>query len=212
MQFLEKPALVAGFFCLLAGICNDDHHGRMTSDHALFPSLLGESTWQHLPAAVQRMHGAAAHVIARGEADVTGATHLVARLLRRVLGLPMPGPAQQLDFSIERHGTREVWTRRFASRQMRTTLDRRADSPLLYERLGPTTLGFELSRDGNTIDWQLRSVHLLGLPLPRAWFGQVLSRSSVCHGRYTFTIDTRLPLLGRLVSYHGWLEPLADDR
>jgi hypothetical protein len=47
--------------------------------------------------------------------------------------------------------------------------------------------------------------------MPRAWFGQVLSRSSARDGRYAFAIDTRLPLAGRLVAYRGWLEIVSND-
>ena len=76
----------------------------------------------------------------------------------------------------------------------------------LLERLGPATLRFALRRDGDAIDWQLQGVRLLGLPLPRMLCGAVLSRSGMRDGRYAFDIDARLPLVGRLVAYRGWLE------
>jgi hypothetical protein len=179
----------------------------MTST-ALFPGLLGDEIWRQLPDAVQVMHGAAPILRANGVADVTGADHFLARCLRRLLGLPAPGPQQALVLTIERRGTREVWTRRFTGRRMRSVLDRRPGSPLLYERLGPATLGFALQRDGDAIDWQLRSLHVLGLPLPRALGGKVLSRSGIRDGRYHFSVTVRLPLLGQLIGYQGWLESL----
>lgn len=177
---------------------------------ALFPALLGDDTWHALPAAVRAMHGAAPILHANGLADVAGAGHFPARCLRRLLGLPAPGLQQALALTIERHGTRETWIRRFTGRRMQSVLDRRPDSPLLYERLGRATLGFALRHDGDAIDWQLRSVHVLGLPLPRALHGRVLSRSGMRDGRYHFSVDVRLPLLGQLIAYEGWLEPLSD--
>lgn len=177
----------------------------MTPNPALFPSLLGEH-WHQLATPVQQMHGDTPHVLARGAADVEGATNLPICWLRHLLGLPEPGLQQALEVTIERHGTRETWTRRFARGQMRSVLDRTADTALLCERLGPVTLRFELHRDGEAIDWQLRDARMLGLPLPCALFGDVLSRSGAQDGRYAFHIDTRLPLLGRLVAYRGWLE------
>lgn len=179
---------------------------------ALFPDLLGDDAWHSLPPAVRAMHGTAPMLHARGLADVSGAGHVPARCLRRLLGLPAPGPQQALTLTIERRGTREVWTRRFTHRRMQSVLDRRTGSPLLYERLGPATLGFALRRDGDAIDWQLRSLQMFGLPLPRALRGKVLSRSGIRAGRYHFSVDVRLPLLGRLIGYRGWLEPLPDDR
>lgn len=177
---------------------------------ALFPALLGDEAWHALPPAVRAMHGAAARLEASGIADVTGADHLPARCLRRLLGLPAPGPQQALALTIKRCGTRETWTRRFTGRKMQSVLDRRTGSPLLYERLGPARLGFALCRDGDAIDWQLRSLHVLGMPMPRALRGRVLSRSGMRDGRYHFLVDVHLPLLGRLIAYDGWLEPLPD--
>ncbi len=182
----------------------------MNSDIALFPRLLGEQ-WPRLATPVRQMHGDAPRVLARGMADVEGASHLVARLLRRLLGVPAPGTQQPLQITIERRGTREVWTRHFARGRMLSVLDRARDPALLRERLGPVALFFELKRDDGSIDWQLRKAHLLGLPLPRALFGEVLSRSGAADGRYTFHIDTRLPLVGRLVAYRGWLEIVDGD-
>lgn len=153
------------------------------------------------------MHGSAPLLHARGTADIAGAEHWPARWLRRWLGLPSPGPAQALALTIERQGKREIWTRRFASQNMRSTLGRRAGSPLLYESLGPARLGFALRHDGDAIDWQLHSVHVFGLPCPHALCGQVLSRSGVREGRYHFSVDVRLPWLGQLVAYQGVLEP-----
>lgn len=178
----------------------------MTATSALFPSLLGD-TWHQLAMPVQAMHGDAPHVLARGAADVEGATSFVARWNRRLLGLPEPGPAQPLEVSIERSGTREVWTRRFARGQMQSVLDRVDDQWLLSERLGPVALHFELRSDAGAIDWQLRDVRLLGMPMPRGLFvGNVVSRSGESDGRYAFHVDVRLPLLGRLIAYRGWLE------
>lgn len=175
---------------------------------ALFPALLGDADWALLAPPVQRMHGDAGLLIAHGEAQVDGAHHWPARLLRRVLRLPEPGTRQGLRVTIQRDARGETWTREFARGRMRSTL-RQHDRAQLREQLGPISLHFSLHRDGEAIDWRLQRVHLLGLPLPRALAGQVLSRSGARHGRYAFTIDARLPLLGRLVSYDGWLE--IDD-
>lgn len=177
----------------------------MPSSTALFRTLLAPADWSQLAPAVQHMHAEGHAIHATGQADVAGATHLPARLLRRLLSLPEPGPAQPITVTIERHPTHECWSRQFLRGRMCSTL-RAGNDGLLRERLGPATLRFALRRDGDAIDWQLRGVRLLGLPLPRALCGRVLSRSGVRDGRYAFDIDVRLPLLGRLVAYRGWLE------
>jgi hypothetical protein len=185
-------------------------HALMDTADALFPGLLGDVAWQALPEPVQRMHGSVPRITAHGVADVEGDGNLLVRLFRRLLGLPPPGMQQALDFFIERRGNRETWTRRFARGEMRSALDRDASTPYLRERLGPVTLRFTLHHDATGIDWQLQRVSILGLPVPRAWFGHVLSRSSAHDGRYTFHIDTHLPWAGRLIAYRGWLEIVPD--
>lgn len=177
----------------------------MPSTPPLFSTLLPAADWPQLAPAVQRMH-AEGHVIqASGKADVAGETHLPARLLRRVLSLPGPGAGQAITVTIERHATCERWSRQFHRGRMGSTL-RAGKGGQLHERLGPATLRFALHRDGDAIDWRLQGVNLLGLPLPRALCGTVLSRSGARDGRYAFDIDVHLPLLGRLVAYRGWLE------
>lgn len=172
----------------------------------LFPALIGPADWLLLAEPVQRMHGGAVSLSAHGVAQVDGARHPFARLLRRVLGLPEPGADQAIALRIERVEGRETWTRSFANGRMRSTLERAADGTHLRERLGPVSLYFALRREGDAIDWQLRQGQLLGLPLPRAMFGSVFSRSLAEDGRYVFHIDTRLPLLGQLIAYRGWLD------
>ena len=172
---------------------------------ALFRSLLDAADWSRLAPAVQRMHGEGRLIQASGRAEVDGATHAPARLLRRLLTLPEPGSGQAIALTIERHADHERWIRGFARGRMSSTLRAGQGLPL-RERLGPVTLHFSLRREGDAIDWQLRRVSLLGLPLPPAFCGKVLSRSGARDGHYTFEIDAHLPLLGRLIAYRGWLE------
>jgi len=94
---------------------------------------------------------------------------------------------------------------------MRSTLRRTTHAPLLAEKLGLITLRFALNLDHESIDWQLKSARWVCLPIPRFLFGKVMARCASENGRYTFQIDTRLPLIGRLVAYRGWLE-IVDER
>lgn len=186
-------------------------HDRLMRPHALFPALIGTADWLQLAPAVQRMHDDMPSLRAKGVAKVEGVKHWPARMLRGLLGLPEPGESQPLALTIERHGPREIWTRHFEHGRMRSTLERTADGANLREQLGPMALYFTLHRDGEAIDWQLRQGRFLGLPVPRALLGKVLSRSTAEQGRYVFHIDTRLPLLGQLIAYRGWLE-ITDER
>ncbi|HUA80923.1 MAG TPA: DUF4166 domain-containing protein [Dyella sp.] len=177
---------------------------------ALFPSLLG-NTWHELPDPVRRMHGACARIVARGKADVGGDNTLLARMARRLLGLPPPGPEQSVEVCIERVRTHETWTRRFALGRMQSTLRHDAKATHLLERLGPVTLRFALCPDAHGVEWRLNGAWLLGVPIPYRWLGAVRSHSGVRDGRYAFTVDARMPCIGHLVAYNGWLEIVTDD-
>jgi len=177
----------------------------MRSKAALFPTLLASVDWPQLAPPVRRMHAEGNLVRASGIADVAGETHPVARWLRRLLSLPDPGAGQAITVSIERHANHEHWSRLFPGGHMQSTL-RAGGNGQLHERLGPVTVHFTLHRDGDAIDWRLRGVRLFGLPLPLALCGTISSRSGMRDGHYAFDIDVRLPLVGRLVAYRGWLE------
>jgi hypothetical protein len=182
----------------------------METNDALFPALL-KPAWHDLPGSVRAMHGATPRILARGKADVQGDGNVMLRTLRWLLKLPPPGPEQALELCIERQGHREIWTRRFARGQMQSTLRHDATATHLWEQLGAVTLRFTLRPDADGVAWQLNGARVLGIPVPRSWLGTVHSHSGERDGRYAFTVDTRLPWLGRLVAYRGWLEIVTDD-
>ncbi|WP_333678518.1 DUF4166 domain-containing protein [Dyella sp.] len=182
----------------------------METNDALFPALL-KPAWHDLPGSVRAMHGATPRILARGKADVEGDGNVMLRTLRWLLKLPPPGPEQALELCIERQGHREIWTRRFARGQMQSTLRHDATATHLWEQLGAVTLRFTLRPDADGVAWQLNGARVLGIPVPRSWLGTVHSHSGERDGRYAFTVDTRLPWLGRLVAYRGWLEIVTDD-
>ena len=67
------------------------------------------------------------------------------------------------------------------------------------------------SAHAGAIWWRVQGVRLLGvLPLPARWFRGVRCRESEQDGRYRFQIDAALPLVGRVIRYEGWLEPVDD--
>ena len=157
------------------------------------------------------MHGSAPRTLARGKADVEGDGNAMLRTLRYLLKLPPPGPEQALEVCIERQGDQETWTRRFARGQMQSTLGRDATDTYLLEKLGPMTFRFTLHPDAHGVAWHLKDARVLGIRMPRGWLGTVLSHSGERDGRYAFTVDARLPWIGRLVAYSGWLEIVTDD-
>ena len=94
---------------------------------------------------------------------------------------------------------------------MRTELHASArHAGALEERLGPARLTFALEVVDARLHWVTREVRVLGVVLPLRWFRGMRASCGEEQGRYAFDIDVRLPLVGRLVAYSGWLEPVDD--
>src|SRR5688572_29235031 len=176
----------------------------------LFPRMLGPA-WAQLPEAVRRLHGGLS-CQARGRARVEGDTHWRARVVRTIVRLPSPADAVDLALEIRAHATGEDWLRRFGRWPMRTELGgstRHAGA--LEERLGPVRLTFGFEVVDARLHWLAREVRVFGIALPLRWFHGMRASCHEEQGRYAFDIDVRLPLLGQLVAYSGWLEPV-DER
>jgi hypothetical protein len=70
---------------------------------------------------------------------------------------------------------------------------------------------FGLNSGENHVGWEWKEMRILGLRLPLRWFAHVRARCGEEQGRYRFDVSARLPLIGLVVAYSGWLEPV-DSR
>ncbi|HET7843207.1 MAG TPA: DUF4166 domain-containing protein [Xanthomonadales bacterium] len=168
----------------------------------VFRDLLGVR-YDALPAAVRALHEAAGRELA-GDIHVVRGTGPLAALAGRIAGLP---PAFRGPFrfeSIPGDGT-ETWCRRVGRHEMRSTL--RGIDGLLVEDMGLIRFRFALEPDDSGLNWRLAHVRWLGIPLPVSWFAGVHAREFQHEdGRYGFSVEAALPLLGRIVRYDGALE------
>jgi hypothetical protein len=194
---------------------NRDPEGDVVTDGAssaqvgLFPRVLG-TDWERLPPTVRRLHGGQL-AYARGVACVRGDLHWRARLVRAIARLPSPSEAVALALEIHADATGERWLRRFAQHPMRSCLAAsRRFANTLEERLGRLRLSFGFEVVDARLHWIAREVQVLGIALPLRWFRGMRASCGEQQGRYAFDIDVSLPLVGRLVAYSGWLEPVDD--
>ncbi|HEX7770648.1 MAG TPA: DUF4166 domain-containing protein [Dokdonella sp.] len=173
----------------------------------LFPRALGRA-WEGLPPAVRTLHGGRS-LRASGRARVSGDMRWCAKWVRAIARLPPPADTLELVLEIDADATGERWLRHFGTRPMCSTLAASARHPgALEERLGPArlTFGFEV-RDAR-LHWRAREVRVFGIALPLRWFQRMNASCGEYQGRYVFDIDVHLPLVGWLVAYSGWLEPV----
>lgn len=183
----------------------------MTSPPLLFHAVLGEA-YASLPPSLRALHGGSGRW--QGEATVERGRGRLSRLCAWLTRLP-PAGAHPVVVEIvaghdgaEYHGER--WTRRYgAAHAMPSRLWIAGGA--LCERLGPVTLRYRMTVENEAIVWRVAGIRILGLlPLPASAFAGVEARESHASGedgRYRFDVRARLPGIGLLVHYRGWLEP-----
>lgn len=171
----------------------------------LFQQALGAAYYSLAPC-LRRLHGVRGTVRYAGVASIERGRNPLARLCARVAGLP--GEVRDVPTTVEfvADATGERWRRDFGGRRMASSLAYR--DGLLRERLGPLQFRYFLHARDGALWWQVAGVRLFGLlPLPVLLFDGVHCREREHEGRYEFLVDARLPLVGRIVRYEGWLAP-----
>ncbi len=174
----------------------------------LFRRLLGTG-FQVLPEQVRRFHDAGLPASFAGQASVRAARGWLARLAARVAGLPRNDGPATLRVVVRGHAGGERWRREFAGEVMTTTLVE-GDGRLL-EWLGPVRFRYRLDAGADALVWTVDQARVFGIPVPAAWFAGVRAREHLRGDCYGFAVEARLPLIGHVVAYHGWLSP-SDDR
>jgi hypothetical protein len=172
----------------------------------LFQNVLGTSFYS-LPPVVRNLHAVRGQATYVGRATIVRGESAFSRMCARIAHLPPAGEdvVTRVVFVTDEAG--ESWQRDFAGYPMHSRL--RARDKLLEERLGPLQFHFALHVYDDALHWRVQRVRLLGvLPLPSTWFAGVHCREREHKGRYEFQVEAALPLIGQLVLYQGWLEPV----
>lgn len=168
--------------------------------------LLGDDI-DRLPLAVAALHATDGAVVWRGRVDVERGGGVLGHLVGAMLSLPPAGPDQEITFRRTPSGDTERWERIISGRTFASRLGAR--DGLLVERLGPAVFRFRLIADEEMLRWQYEGARILGLPWPKALAPHIVAQEEASGGRYRFTVSVRLPVIGLVVAYRGWLVPTA---
>lgn len=170
----------------------------------LYARVMG-AAFDRLPPAVRRLHDVCRDSGAEGEGRVERGRGLVARILAAAMRFPPEG-LWPLHVAFAEESGVERWTRDFGGHRFASALSARGGR--IVERFGPLRFAFDLPSGPEGLEMRLRAWSVLGVPLPLALAPRIAAREWEEDGRFRFAVAAALPLVGEVVRYSGWLEPL----
>jgi hypothetical protein len=181
------------------------------SEAPLYARMLG-SAWDGLPEPLRRMHDPGEAMTAKGSATVERGRNPLARLVARVFGFPSAATDLPVQVIFTRTGEGERWERDFGGRRFASLQNpgRGRFTHLLAERFGPFVFGLALVVEDGRLRLIPRRWTAFGVPMPRSLLPGGDSFEHAADGRFNFHVEIRLPLIGRIVHYRGWLAPASS--
>ncbi|WP_216352914.1 SDR family oxidoreductase [Sphingomonas sp. LM7] len=168
----------------------------------LYQRAMG-ARFRALPEQVREMHRLHGDGGARGEGTVIRGKG-VAQLIGRIMDFP-PSGTWPLHVSFAERCGRERWNRDFGGHRFSSELSQARAG--VVERFGPLRFEFDLPSDSAGLRMVLRRWSAFGVPMPRLLGPRIAAREWQEDDRFRFEVDVRLPLVGPVVRYAGWLEP-----
>lgn len=181
----------------------DDEPGQ-----PLYRQILG-SAFDALPAQVQALHTGSDVRRWRGTGQVSRGRGPLAVLAANLLNFPRSGQNVQVSVTFDPAVDGETWRRDFGGRLFVThqAPGKGRSSGLMVERFGAVSVALALVVDGDRLRLIPRRWSLLGVPMPRFLLPRGDCFETVRDGRFAFEVTVDLPLIGRVISYFGTLEP-----
>jgi hypothetical protein len=177
-------------------------------ERALPPPLYARAmgaAWETLPPAVRRLHDLSRDGGAAGEGRVIRGRGLIARAVAAAMRFPRSGTWPLHVAFAETDGV-ERWTRDFGGHLFSSELSLAAAG--VTERFGPLRFDFDLPSGPHGLAMRLRRWSAFRLPMILFFAPRIAAREWEEEGRFRFEVDVALPLLGPVIAYSGWLEPL----
>ncbi len=172
----------------------------------LFRRLLG-SAWRSLPQGIAKAHECTDRITLRGRATIVRGRSLVARAVAWICGFPLSAEHVPVTVEMLARDGEEVWRRDFDGHRFTSVLSEGSGawSSLLVERFGPFRFGIALVLEDDKLRYVVRRWSFAGLPMPAALRPRGTTFESLEDRRFRFDVEIRLPLVGHVVTYRGWL-------
>jgi saccharopine dehydrogenase-like NADP-dependent oxidoreductase len=179
-----------------------------TRPHAkpLFGYAMG-NPFGTMPSATQTLHRGTPAVIGEGAADIDAPDNFAGRLISALFRFPKPGKEVPISVLVEQTPAGERWLRRYPGRDMLSFMGNPdAKAQTIEERFGPFAFRMNISGHANGLDMEMVSARFGALKLPRFLTPDVTATERTdTSNRHLFDVSIRLPLIGKIVRYAGWL-------
>lgn len=180
-----------------------------TSQEAgVFKTILADK-YETLPPTLLALHNDT-EATWRGKASIKSARNPLAKLIALSAGVNVKAGDDiplTVSFKTDEHG--ELWTRNFDGQDFHNhfSLGTGRNTHLAVERFGLFKIGIALVIKENKLHYIPRRCTLFGIPFPKALLPTGESFEVEKNGRFHFSVMIKLPILGRMAAYKGWLEP-----
>lgn len=169
------------------------------------------SAFDQLPPRVRALHASAAPRQWSGHAEVRRGRGLLARVVAAVFGFPKAAARVPVMVAFAPEDGAERWTRNFGDHSFSSlqSCGTGKNQHLLVERFGPMSFAMALVIEGNRLCLVPRRWSFLGIPMPRFLLPTGASFETEVDGKFHFSVDITVPLIGPVVAYEGLLEPVT---
>ena len=192
------------------------HHAEPANEQQtpLYKRILA-GAFNNLPEQVRHFHEIPPGSVLRwtGRAAVTPPSNVIALAVARLMRFPPPAADIPVSVTVASSDAGEAWTRTFDGKAFSSTHDegRGKFAGLVVERFGPLAFGLAPVLSNGRLWYVARRWTMFGIPMPMALrpCGETFETS--VDGLFQFDVDIKLPLIGRIVHYRGWLERGNSD-
>lgn len=170
----------------------------------LFQQVLG-ADFDRLPEAVRIGHQVLGTKIMHGRVDVVRGKNPLAQLAASSIGFAKTGSDRPITISMDVRDGMETWTRTIDDKAFRSVLSKGPNPNEVYERFGPIKFKMKFRLEAEKLHYDIVSAKMFGVPFPKLLLPTSITHERAEDGKFVFDVEIRLPLLGRLIAYKGWL-------
>jgi hypothetical protein len=175
----------------------------------LYPRIMS-SAFQRLARPIQAAHLFDAGITLEGRGTVLRNDRWLANTIASLIRFPPAMTVVRVTVSMTRDSQdREFWHRTFDDQTFSSTQEAGTGrcEGLLVERFGPLAFAMAVVEEEGSLRLVLRRWSAFRVPLPMWAAPKANAFEHSAGGRFNFSVDISLPLIGRIVRYEGWLAP-----